>query len=261
MASHNNDPKMADLNTGYPGHVYNFDPKEQTCEVQLAIESLFTGYAEAYTLISKQRLVNVPVSFKGAGGFSVTHVVPDGTPCYVHFAQRGIEHWLTENKSSAGLTNGKPSPAFSQLFSHNNAVCEIGHRPLTETIKDFQDDGIEIRNEDRSQRVTLVGNGKIEIVSGSTKIYLNKDGELLIVSESKATCQAPAIELDGDTTVTKSLTVLGGMSVSNTTKSGGAAMSIQGKTNFTGEVLVDGVKVNKHDHRNPEGGRVGPMGE
>lgn len=259
MGSVNNDPKLLDANTGYPGHVYNFDKETQTCDVQLAIENVFTGYSAAYKLIAKQRLVGVPVSFKGAGGYSLTHSVPDKTPCYVHFAQRGIEHWLTENKSEAGLVDGLPSPAFSQLFSHNNAVCEIGHRPLTEVIEDFLDEGMEIRNSDRSQRVTLRADKSIEIVTGAASAVLYPSGEVVVIAQKKATTRAPEITLDGKTTVTQSLTVLGGMSVSNTTK-GGTAMTINGKTDVTGDLLVDGVKVNKHDHRNPEGGRVGPMG-
>lgn len=263
MASHNNNQNAPDINTGYPGHIYNFDPVSQTCEVQLAIENLFVGYKEAYTLQPKQRLQKVPVQFIQGGGWSLTHPVPDGTPCYVHFSQRGIDHWLAENKSTAGLKNGRPAPAFSQLFSHNAATCTIGNQPIPKAIPGFQGDVTELRNADRSQRLTLHGNGQIEIITGAAKIVITKDSEILIDVTSKATVKAPQIILDGDTTVTKSLTVQGGMAVSGSV--GGATATftgdfkISGNTTQTGSMTINGIKVDGHVHSNPEGGKVGPM--
>lgn len=263
MSSHNNNQEAPDINTGYPGFVYNFDVDSQTCEVQLAIESLFVGYSEAYSLHKQQRLRKVPVRFAQGGGWSFTHPVPDGTPCMVHFAQRGIDHWLAEGKEEAGLVNGKPAPAFSQLYSHNAAFCEVGYNPIPSAIKGFDGSVAEFRNADRSQRLTFHNDGKVEIITGAAKIVITKDSEILIDVESKATVKAPEIELDGDTTVTKSLTVLGGMAVSGTkdgqTSSITGNMKIVGNIDQTGDLTVDGIKVNTHKHTNPEGGDVGPM--
>lgn len=264
MGSHNNHQNAPDINTSYPGHIYNFDAESQTCEVQLAIENLFVGYKEAYTLHPRQRLTNVPVQFIQGGGWSFTHPVPDGTPCYVHFSQRGIDHWLSENKSTAGMRGVKPAPAFSQLFSHNAAVCTIGTQPIPKVIKAFQGDVAELRNADRSQRLTLHGSGTAELITGAAKIVLTKDSEVLVDVTAKATVKAPQIMLDGDTTVTKSLTVLGGMAVSGST--GGGATStitgdlvVEGNTTQTGNFILNGIQVNGHVHANPEGGKVGPM--
>lgn len=257
MASHNNDVKSATVNTGYPGHIYNFDAATQTCEVQLAIENLFTGYSEAYTLEKKKRIRNVPVQFIQGGGWSLTHPVPDGTPCYVHFAQRGIEHWLADNSDSAGMIGGRPAPAFSQLFSHNSAVCIIGTQPIPAAIPGFNGGVTELRNATRDQRLTLHGDGKVELITGAAKITITKDSEIQIEVTAQATVKAPQITLDGDTTVTKSLTVLGGMSVSG--GSSGGTMSIQGDMVQQGSFTINGIKVDGHVHSNPEGGKVGPM--
>lgn len=256
VASHNNDVKSATVNTGYPGHIYNFDAVTQTCEVQLAIENLFTGYTNAYTLEKKKRLRNVPVQFIQGGGWSLTHPVPDGTPCYVHFAQRGIEHWLAENKDSAGMVGGRPAPAFSQLFSHNSAVCIIGTQPIPGAIPGFNAGVAELRNASRDQRLTLHGDGKVELITGAAKITITKDSEIVIEATEKASVISPQILLDGDTTVTKSLTVLGGMSVSG---GSGGTMAITGDMVQQGTFTINGVTVNEHTHTNPEGGDVGPM--
>lgn len=257
MASQDNNQNAPDINTSYPGHIYNFDAATQTCEVQLAIENLFVGYAQAYTLQPKQRLQGVPVQFIQGGGWSLTHPVPDGTPCYVHFSQRGIDHWLDKNSDAAGLVGSRPAPAFSQLFSHNAAVCTIGTQPIPKVIGAFAGDVAELRNADRSQRLTLYGDGKIELLTGAAKITITKDSEIMIEVTSKATVKSPQIFLDGDTTVTKSLTVLGGMSVSG--GSGGGTMSITGNMVQQGSFTINGIKVDGHTHTNPEGGNVGPM--
>lgn len=264
MSSHNNNQKAPDINTSYPGHIYNFDPATQTCDVQVAIENLFVGYAEAYTIKPKQRLQQVPVQFIQGGGWSLTHPVPDGTPCYVHFSQRGIDHWLAENKDSAGLIDGRPAPAFGQLFSHNAAVCTIGNQPIPKAINAFAGDVTELRNADRSQRLTMHSDGKVEIITGAANIVITKDSKIEIEVTSEASVKAPKITLDGDTTVTKSLTVLGGMDVSGNLPSGGTSkitgnFQITGDINQTGTFTLNGITVNTHKHANPEGGDVGPM--
>lgn len=259
VASFDNDKRAPDINTSYPGHIYNFDAGSQTCEVQLAIENLFVGYANAYILQPKQRLIGVPVQFIQGGGWSLTHPVPDGTPCYVHFSQRGIDHWMAENKDSAGLNpDGQPSPSFSQLFSHNAAVCTIGTQPLTKVIPSFQDSSFEMRNADRSQRLTFLPSGTINLLAGSAFIAIAKDGAINIQSPTEIKATAPKITLDGDTTVTKSLTVMNGMSVNAGTASQAATFS--GNFVHTGSYTLNGVRVDGHTHLgHGSGNDTGPM--
>lgn len=262
MASHTNDRREAVMHTGYPGHVFDFDPVTQTCTVQLAINTLYTGMKDAYSFVRKQRLRNVPVQFIQGGGWFFTHPVPDGTPCWVHFAMRGITHWVADNKDTPDEVMGKPGPEYGRMFSHNDAVCVLGTQPIPKAIPAFQNAGMEMRNADRSMRVRLVDTS-IEIVAGSSVIRVAKNGDIRIETTTKATVKAPAITLDGAVTVTKSLTVQGGMAVSGTT--GGQTMSITGNVKYTGSVdqtgtfTLNGIAVNTHKHANPEGGDVGPM--
>lgn len=244
---------LSELNTSYPGHVFNFDATTQTCEVQLAIETLFMGYESAFTVVPKQRLQNVPVQFIQGSGFSLTHPIPDGTPCYVHFAQRGIDHWVNENSNTVGLNkNGSPNPQFSQKFSVLNAVCVIGIQPTPKAIKSFQTNSLEIRNEDRSQRVTLVDSGEIQIVTGSTKITVTPDGVVEIDAPNSTTVKSPQITLDGITTVTQALIVQGGMTVSGGT---GASMNMKGNVIMQGSFSLNGIKVDGHTHISNEAGK------
>lgn len=247
MASHDNSrDNVGIMHTSYPGHIYGFDPVTQTCSVQLAIDNLFVGMKEAYTLNTKQRLRNVPVQFFQGGGWSLTSPIPDGTPCYVHFAMRGIDHWLAENLSVPPLLGGKPGPAYSKMFSHTSAVCTVGNQPIPKAIGGFNNSDCELRNADRSQRITLGADKTITVVSGNAKVVVNPSGEVTVEASSKTTIKSPEIILDGATTVTKSLTVQGGMSVTGST--GGQTMTITGNIAQTGSFTINGIKVDGHKH-------------
>lgn len=256
MASHNNSTKEAVLHTSYPGHIFNFSNKTQTCEVQLAIDTLFTGMDAPYSFVPKQRLKNVPVQFIQGGGWFMTHPIPDGTPCMVNFAMRGIDHWLAENKSSPDTINGKPSPAYSRLFSHLNATCTIGTQPIPMSIPEFQNDRLEIRNKSRSVRLML-SEESVEIHSGTTTIKMLNSGDL-VIETTNAVVKAPTITLDGDVTVTKSLTVKGGMSLEGSSQ--GQTMSITGSIEHKGSYTINGIKVDGHTHiGNGAGNDTGEM--
>jgi len=245
LASNTNNQNAPDIHTGYPGFCYNFDPDSQTCDVQLAIESLFVSTSASYVLQKKDRLQNVPVQFIQGGGWSVTHPVLDGAPCYVHFSERGIEHWLAQGKDSAGLVLGQPAPAFSQLFSHNAAVCTIGTQPLNQTIGSFNPSAFEVRNADRSIRMTLADSSAV-ILAGSSTITITKDGEVAVVSSTQASVKAPQILLDGAVTITQSLTVQGGMAVSG--GAAGSTFTINGNMQQIGSFTINGIRVDGHTH-------------
>lgn len=248
-----NNPRLntVNINTSYPGFIYNFDTTTQTAEVQLAIETLFVGLDCCYSLKKKSRLQDVPVQFQRGGGWAITFPIPDGTPCYVEFAQRGIDHWLIDGADSAGLrSDGMPETAFDEYFSVNNAVAHLGICPIPAAIKNFATDGAEWRNDDASQSIKLQDDGTVFLKSGSTTFVIKKDGDIIATTTANAEVKAAKIKLDGDTTVTKSLTVLGASNlnggVSAKGGSGGAVMNITGAMKITS--TINGVQVESHQH-------------
>lgn len=231
MGSQNNEDVR--VQTCYPGFAYNFNPVEQTCEVQLAIEHIFVGMDEPYKLIPPQRLQKVQVQFPQGGGFVLTHPVPDGTPVLVHFATRGISHFKNDGASTAGFVNGSPAPQFSQMYSFDNATCTVGNQPIVSAVKDFNNEGMELRNNDRSQRITLNPDKSLSIISGESVIHLDKDGNMTTTAKNY-TAKAYSFTFDGKASFTDTVDV-------------------------SGELTVKGKAVSTHTHKNPEGGDVGPM--
>jgi hypothetical protein len=239
-----------EINTSYPGFIYNFNPTNQTAEVQLAIETLSIGLDKGFTLTEKARLKMVPVHFARGGGWSLTFPIPDGTPCYVQFAQRGIDHWLVEGKDKAGFLGNIPAPEFRRHYSINSAVATVGITPVTEAIESFATDGVELRNKEHDQIISLKGDGSINIVSGSTTIVVKKDGDITTTTSGKTTIKADSgIVLDGETQVTKTLTVVGASNLNggvNAKGGGGATMSIEGQMQISGP--INDVQIESHGH-------------
>nr|WP_269756037.1 Gp138 family membrane-puncturing spike protein [Hafnia alvei] len=235
--------------------MYNFNASSQTAEVQLAIESVYIGLDSSYQLIKKDRLKGVPVQVIRGGGWSLTFPVPDGTPCIVIFQQRGIEHWVEDGSDSAGMLGSIPAHQFGQYYTHDNAVAVLGINPVTTAIQNYQGSIAEFRNADRSQRVTLNEDGKIEIVTGSSTIVISKDGDIVATSDTSAKIIAPEITLDGNTTVTGTMTCQKTLDVAKLSSLNGgisteggtdATVSIKGKMIIT-ETIND-IQIELHQH-------------
>jgi hypothetical protein len=221
------------MNTSYPARIVSFDPVTQTAVVKLMIERYFSNLDEEYIVLPTQELVDVPCHFPRGGGYSITMPVVVGDDCLVFFAQRGIDHWLYEGVEETGGLLERPSPQHKRRNSLSDALALIGfgsgivaEEPLV--IKEYNIDAIELRNEDRSQRVSLVvDTGNIEIntstydklnvpvegeadavLQASSSIVMAKDGLITIDSLVSDTNQTLVINVEKDIIATTGDSVL-----------------------------------------------------
>lgn len=99
---------------------------------------------------------------------------------------------------------------------------------------------------------------KANLPSGATMLVV-APGKITVRTQD-ATVQADAIQLDGEVTVTKSMTVKGpfvfesGMTGKSAGK--GATMKIDGRADFTGEVTSKGKSLPHHSHREQGDGQL-----
>jgi hypothetical protein len=198
------------MNTCYPARIVSFDALTQTAVVKLMIERYFSDFGENYKVLPTQELVDVPCHFPKGGGHAITMPVVAGDDCLVFFAQKGIDHWLYEGDEETGGLLERPSPQHKRHNSLSDALALIGFGSgiVAETpkvITDFQVNAIEIRNEDRTQRISLVVDTKdIEIVT-SANVVATIEGDITatcananIEATTLITLKAPDILLDGD---------------------------------------------------------------
>lgn len=159
-----------DINTCYPARIVSFDPVTQTATVKLMLTNIVTTLDESYKEVPTPELKKIPVHFPRGGGHSITMPVVEGDDCLVMFAHRGFDHWLYEGEEKSTFLNGKPSPNHRRRHGLGDALCLVGFPSAiagdTNAIPDFDNSAIEIRNEDRTQRISLdVETDDIEIVT------------------------------------------------------------------------------------------------
>lgn len=198
------------MNTCYPARIVSFEAETQTATVKLMIERYFSDLNEKYQAIPTKELVDVPCHFPKGGGHSITMPVTVGDDCLVFFAQRGIDHWLYDGKEETGGLLGRPSPQHKRRHSKTDAIALIGFgsgitSDKPKVIEDFNDSAIEIRNVDRTQRISLdVETKDIEVITSSNiKAIADKNIEascnnITVTAKGNATIKAPNILLDGD---------------------------------------------------------------
>lgn len=211
------------MNTCYPARIVSFDALTQTAVVKLMIERYFSDLSANYQVLPTQELVDVPCHFPKGGGHAITMPVVAGDDCLVFFAQKGIDHWLYEGDEETGGLSGRPSPQHKRHNSLSDAMALIGFGSgiVAETpkvITDFQVNAIEIRNEDRTQRISLVVDTKdIEVVT-SASVVATVEGDITatcanasIEATTQITLTAPNILLDGDVEFTGKMVDMNGV--------------------------------------------------
>lgn len=257
---------MIEINTNYPARIKEFFPETQTATVQLMLEVFFSTLDEDYVVQDSPLLLDVPCHFPRGGDYSVTLPVAVGDDCIVNFAQKGIEHWLYEGLDRAGSLGDNPSPQHMRKFSKSDAWALIGFgagilADKPRTIEKFNPNNVEIRNKDRTQRLSLLPNGDVELlvpkdlvamvegnVTATVKgdVTANVDGAMTANVKGNTTLKSPKIVLDGEVTVTGEAKFAKSISVSAAASVGGtvSASSVSASTIKT----TDGKDLSTHTH-------------
>lgn len=186
--------------THYPGKILAFDPVRQVAKVQVMREQYNNTLHSMYTEYDFPILQDVPVQFPQGGGYSLTFPVAAGDNCLLDFCDKGIAHWLYEGKDKIGkFSSGVPKADYFRSYNINDAVAMVGFNPIPQAIPNFNASAPELRNAARSQRITLLPSGKMEVITPS---------ELHIT--------APETVMDGNMTINGNLHVTGKISSDDT---------------------------------------------
>lgn len=154
--------------TSYPGKIIEFDPVKQVAKVEIAREQYHNSLDSLYEEYDFPILQDVPVQFPSGGGYSLTFPVNAGDNCLLMFCDKGYSHWLYGGKNKIGkFSSGLPKNEYFRRYNINDAVALVGYNPIPEAITSFNSTSPELRNSDRTQRVTLVSDGNIEVVAVS----------------------------------------------------------------------------------------------
>lgn len=236
-----------------PGRIVSFDPTDQTATVQLSVDKLFSSSLSISDQVIREPIEGVPVHVSQGGGWSVTHPIAPGNTCKVSFSQVGYDHWLYENKDSAGTLVGVPKPWLKRHFSLDDGFCEVGYNPIPMAIASYSATNSEWRNADASQIIKLLPSGNIEVVS-TTEIKLTAPlvtvacENAVVNATAKVEVTTPLLDLICATAVnitspliaqSGNMTVGGTLLVGGGIGGGGAAVPASGMA-VTGPAVISG---------------------
>ena len=153
-----------ELGTSITGHILTFDTKTQLAQVQIGIFALDTNGNK----INPAPIIECPVEFSGGGGWSFEHELNPNDEGLIIFSQRCLDAWIQ--------TGGMAENPIARFHDKQDACFIPGIRSKKNAIKDFQNNGIRLRNEDASVYHWLKNDGSIESVNGAGYVKLLASG-------------------------------------------------------------------------------------
>ncbi len=178
---------LKELHTAMPGVVDTFDPSTQTCTVQPAIKRVFVD-GETVNL---PLLINVPVCFPTAGGFSITLPIAKGDDCLIVFSERSIDNWLKFGDIR--------KPNDKRFHDLSDGMVLMGLRTNPKALNNYDSNNLTIRNEANDNKLILKADGSMQIdtntltVNGGLQVNGNVDVDGTITSTDTITAATDVI--------------------------------------------------------------------
>lgn len=172
---------QSSLWTAIPCIVESVNLNEMTIEAQPAIRGTVENERGELTSVNLPKLVDVPITFQSAGGFTITLPIAKGDECLVIFASRCIDAWW----QSGGIN----VPAETRMHDLSDGFAIFGPKSLPKKISGISSTALQIRNDAGTSYVELSADGKIKLVSPS-EIDIN--GNLKVTGTISATGEVTA---------------------------------------------------------------------
>lgn len=239
-------PNMMEYNTILAGRIVEYFPATQTATVKISSDRVYSNSSEDDIGTERGFLYDVPTFTSGGGGWHMTFPIKEDDPCLLKFSQIGYDHWLYDDKDKAGLRfDGKQMPWMNRKFSLQDGFAQVGFNTLPRAIQNYSDVHSQWRNIDAEQVISLNEDTSITITS-PVKLTVNAPSVEVICETAEVTAStsttitAPESTIDGNLTVTGTITGLSSMGLT-------AAITAAGGT-FTGDVVAAGKSVSTHKH-------------
>lgn len=138
-----------------PCIVQSVDFDSMTCEAQPSVQGTVEAENGSLTQVNLPLLVDVPIVFPSAGGFSLTFPLGAGDEVLVVFASRCIDAWW----QSGGV--GKPIEMRMHDLSDGFAIP--GPKSLPKKISSINTSAAELRNDAGTASISIQADGSIAI--------------------------------------------------------------------------------------------------
>ncbi len=269
-----------------PARIVEYFAETQTATVQISAEQISNNAGTNQGTVIRKPIEDVPVHTPSGGGWAMTMPIKAGNTCIMFFSQIGYDHWLYEDKDTAGKIAGLPKPWLKRQFHEDDGYALVGLNTLPRAIKDYSATDSQWRNEDATQIISLnedlsiridspvsvtinapvvVANCDSATVNASDSVTVETD-VATVNANSSATISTAAATIDASTSmdittpkfkVDSPLATFTGL-VACTGIGAGAApaagkMSVNGSIDATEDIVGKGVSVFEHKHKDTDG--------
>lgn len=169
------DGRQSTLWTAMPGIVKSVNFSQMTVEVQPAIQGSVTNDANVTTYVNLPLLVDVPICFPSAGGFTITLPIAIDDEVLVIIASRCIDAWWQQG--------GIQIPMEMRMHDLSDGFAIPGPKSLPNVIPSISTTGAQIRNNSGTTYIEIAADGKIKLVSPSS---IEITGDLNVSGDVKA---------------------------------------------------------------------------
>lgn len=218
-----------------PGRIISFDHLTQTASVLISVEAVYSNALALSDTRIRLPIEGVPVHTLSGGGWSLTMPILEGDSCLLLFSQIGYDHWLHEDKDSAGTLAAMPKPWLKRQFSQDDGFAIVGLNTIPRAVESFTSDGSQWRNKDATQSIHLKDNLSIEVTS-PLSVTVFAPSVIVNCEEAKVNASTSTVVDCPETEVTGNLKV-------------GGKLDVTGKV--TGEAFNE-VVVESHTHLDAE---------
>lgn len=165
----------AQLRFCIPAKVIDFDEEKQLATCVPAVRKLVTKEGKQ-EFIDLPSIIKVPVIYPHAqtAGFALTLPIKPGDQVLLCVADRSIDKWV-----DFGEIQNPHEPVELRHNDLTDSLAIIGATPCPFALANYQTDGIELRNKNRSVRVKVT-DSLVELVAGDAKITVNKNGDIIL---------------------------------------------------------------------------------
>ena len=175
---------MANLWTCLPCEVLEYDSGAVTVNVQPLIKiPVYLPDGEIET-VELPMLLDVPVMFPCAGGFTITHPIQKGDECLVNFADRNIDLWW----QSGGIQN----PFDTRKHDLSDGFAFFRPQSQAKKISGISTTDLEIRNDSNTCKIQIKPNGEIHFIGAKSVFHHPVEMQQTLSVTGKSTMQGGA---------------------------------------------------------------------
>lgn len=153
------------LRVACPGIIQSFNPEEQTVTVQPTIREQIIKEDRSKEWTQLPLLLDVPIYFPRAGGYSLTMPVKEGDECLVVFLDSCMDAWW----SYGGIQNQLEK----RRHDLSDAVAFVGLWSQPNVLPNYSTDSCQLRNDTGKAYIELKDNN-INIVGENVNIDANQ---------------------------------------------------------------------------------------